>query len=200
MPVTLTDDVLRDIERRLSEPLFQGVPIGATLTDFLAINFLGGQLSTSSRAALRGFLGWWRFLLFGPRRRGGPVRLERDRLLLTWTSDTPRFNDLLEPVIAELDPNQCNVLGRPLSIRSRLDKAIGYCTADQVMNIGVDRSVWRREYGRCRPAWHRHLWQWLQAHSLPRSLFPHLAARWPHDLGNSWLSKGCSKAARRPWY
>ncbi len=173
--IILSDDVLRDLEQRLSDPLFLDMPIGATLTDFLAINFLGGHLKTSRRAALTALFGWWRFLLFGPRRGGRPVRLERNRLLLTWSSDTPRFNDLLEPVIAELDPNQCNVAGRATSISSRLDKAIGYCTADQVMNIGIDRAVWRREYRRCRPAWHRHLWQWLQVHCLPRALFPHLA-------------------------
>ena len=74
-----------------------------------------------------------------PRRRA--VRLERDRLLLTWSSDTPRFNDLLEPVIAEFDPGRCNVVGKPPSVRSRLDKAIGYCTVDQAMNVGVNRGV-----------------------------------------------------------
>ena len=118
-------ELFRDIEGRLSAPLFQGVPIGATLTDFFVINFLNAELSIRYAAAVRAFLGWWRFCLRGPRGHKDPLELERGRFLVTWSSDTPRFNDLVRPVIAALGPTRCNVIGRVASNGVELDRGIG---------------------------------------------------------------------------
>jgi len=174
-PICRSIEVIRELEDRLSKPLIQGVPIGKTLTDFLHNNLLNAQLSIRRRAALKAALAWWRFCLLGPRHREQQPRLEAGRLLLTWLSDTPRLNDMVAPVIAELDPKQCNVIGGAPSLRSKLDPAIGYCTAEQVIAFNGKRSDWRREYARCRSAWHSSLRQWIQDHHLPRRLFPHLA-------------------------
>jgi hypothetical protein len=168
-------EAFRDIEARLSRPLFQGVPIGATLTDFFVINFVSAQFSMRRKAAMKAALGWWRFCLLGPRSHKRPFQLETNRLLFTWSADTPRLNDLVAPVLAEFDPQQCNVIGTAPSIGNKLDPAVGYCTVDQATTFGINRSEWRREYARCRAAWHRSLRQWLHDHHLPRRLFPHLA-------------------------
>ena len=189
-------EMIRDIEERLSQPLFQGVPIGATLTDFFFINFINGHLSLRRTAALKAALGWWRFCLWKSRRREHSPRLQTGRLLLTWLSDTPRFNDLVLPVIAELDPQQCNVVGNAPLVKSKLDPAIGYCTMDQAILLDLDHSEWRREYAQCRAAWHSSLRQWLRDHRLSRRLFPHLATRLPCGPGEIWGSATFLDAVR----
>ncbi len=163
---------LFELENALYEPRFLGVPIGATLTDFFAINFQAGALSLSLAAALRARLGWWRFCWRGPRRKQPLSDLEPGRILVTWLDDTSRLNDLVLPVLAELEPGECNVIGGVASIRQRLPAEIGFCTKVQVTE--VDLRSWRREYARGRPEWHRRIRGWLRRHGLPGQLFPHL--------------------------
>lgn len=166
-------EALFELENQLYEPRFLGVPIGATLTDFFGINFRGGELPLSLTSALRAWLGWWRFSQFGARKRGPPAQLESGRLLLTWLSDTPRLNDLVLPVVAELEPRQFNVIGGAPSIRQKLPAETGFCTQDQI--LAVDSQAWRSEYAKYRTAWHRAIRRWLLQHGLPLRLFPHLA-------------------------
>ncbi len=164
---------LFELEDQLYEPRFLGVPIGATLTDFFAINFLCGELSLTLTSAFRARLGWRRFSQFGPRKRGVPAQLESGRFLFTWLGDTPRFNDLVLPVLAELEPRQVNVIGGAPSMRQKLPPETGFCTPDQTLE--VDSRAWRSEYAKCRTAWHRTIRRWLLEHGLPLRLFPHLA-------------------------
>ncbi len=168
----LPADALFELENALYEPRFLGVPIGATLTDFLASSFRGGTLPMSQAAVLRACLGWWRFCWRGPRNNKAHAQLNRGRLLLTWLIDTPRYNDLVLPVIVELEPRQINVIGGAESMRQKLGQEIGFCNWNQM--AGVDLRSWRSEYAKCRTAWHRTIRRWLRLHGLPLRIFPHL--------------------------
>ena len=164
----LPDETLFDLEYRLYEPRFMGVPIGATLT-----TCLNAHLPANPVAALRALLGWAKFYWFGHRGCQPLPHMEKGRLLLTWLDDTPRYNDMVLPVAREFRPEQYNVIGGYPALRAQLSPEVGYCTKYQICN--VDMRVWRNEYGRCRGAWHRQLLRWLRDHRLPLWLFPQLA-------------------------
>jgi hypothetical protein len=171
----LSIEVIRDLEERLSTPLFQGVSVGATLTDFFVTNFLNASRLPGYWSATMDILRLCRYFTLGPRGCSEPVLLKEGRVLFTWLADTPRYNDLIAPVLAEFDPGQCNVVGGGASIERHLNPGVGFCTATQAIGSGIDRVVWRQEYARCRPAWHCILRHWIRDHHLPRRLFPQLA-------------------------
>lgn len=166
-------DAIFELEDLLYEPRFLGVPMGATLADLLLSMFRTSTRFSGQTEALRARLGWWRFCMLGMRHADTLPRLETGRLLLTWLADTPRLNDFVLPVIAELGPRNCNVIGGTPSIRQRLLHETGFCTRYQV--TATARSAWQPEYARCRTVWHRRIRLWLDQHHLPHCLFPHLA-------------------------
>jgi hypothetical protein len=156
---------LFELEERLYEPRFMNVPIGAALTDLLKSRF-----DIRPVAALRSFVAWARYSCFGPRTHGGEPFLEPDRVLVTWLVDTRRYNDFVPPVLDELGCGQFNVIGGVESLRESVPAGVGFCTYADIE--GADRAVWRREYLRCRGAWHREVLRWLREHRLPLRLFP----------------------------
>lgn len=163
-------DALFDLEQRLYEPRFMGVPIGATLTDF----FVTSRYDVGPTSTLRSLLLWWYFVKFGPRHRSALPPLASGRILLTWHADTTRLNDMLLPVLAELDPERCNVIGGAPSLRRKVSPASGFCTEVQI--LPTDRKSWGIEYARCRVAWHCQIRRWLREHHLPIRLFPYFAS------------------------
>lgn len=165
----LPDDTLFDLENRLREPLFMGVPIGLTLT-----SHLNTQMPANPLAALRDIVGWVKLFVVGLRSDGTEPAFDAGRILLTWLADTPRLNELVEPVLRELGPGSCNVLGGERNVRARVPELAGFCSKYQICG-GIARSAWRREYRRCCGTWHRQLRAWLRAYGLSGWLFPHLA-------------------------
>jgi len=169
----LPSEAILELESLLYEPRFLDVPIGATLKDLLFGVFTVGSRPLGHAAALRARLGWWRFCWRGPRKQEAIPRLETGRVLLTLLADTRRLYELVLPVIAELEPRHCNVIGGGLSIHQKLPPETGFCTRYQMTE--VDLRTWRLDYGRCRTAWHKTIRQWLHRHRLPSALFVHLA-------------------------
>jgi hypothetical protein len=164
----LPDEMLFDLENRLLEPLFMGVPIGLTLT-----SYLNKQLPINPVDALKAVLGWLKFVWFGHRECQNLPHLEGGRVLLTWLANTPRLNDLVLPIVNELGSAQCNVIGGEKAIRDHISHEAGFCTKYQICK--VDMGDWRREYRRCCGIWHRQILRWLREHRLPLWLFPQLA-------------------------
>jgi hypothetical protein len=167
LPV-LPDETLFDLENRLLEPHFMGVSIGLTLTTCLNTHLPVNPLSAILSAAH-----WVKFCWFGHRGSKPLPQLPTGRVLITWLSDTQRFNDLVLPVAKELSPDQYNVIAAEPDVLKLIPDGVGYCTRYQV--CGVDLAVWRREYRRCRGLWHRQLWCWLHVHQLSGWLFPYIA-------------------------
>ena len=100
----------REMENALSNPLFFGIPLGATLNDWFITAFVDG-------------LGDWRWrrkwlmrLLYhrhriSPKihRRTGDT-LAAGRVLVTWSAPSPRFDRLLLPVLERFGEGECAVL------------------------------------------------------------------------------------------
>jgi hypothetical protein len=164
----LSDEVLFDLEKRLGEPFFMGVPIGCTLKACLCERFL-----VSPVAALKAFLGWGKFYCFGHRECQPLPHMKPRRALLTWLADTPRLNDLVLPVLTEMGQSECNILGGDSVLRKYVSADVGFCSQNQICK-GVIH-VWRSEYRRSFCAWNQTLLGWLRDHRLPLLLFPHLA-------------------------
>jgi len=169
----LPESAIFELEDLLYEPQFLGVPIGATLADLLLSMFSICGRPRGLSGTIKSCLAWWRFCWRGPRNREVFPQLEIGRFLLTWLADTPRLNEFILPVIEELGPEQCNVIGGAPAIRKRLTSDVGFCCLNQ--SVGIDLYEWRKEYGRCRTDWHKKIRGWLTRHRQSPRFFPQLA-------------------------
>jgi hypothetical protein len=129
--------------------------MGATLSECLLVQFLWGHGDWRWRAR---FLNLVRYLRHWLRPRRGHERdaaLPKGHILLTWYSSTPRLDDMLLPVLAELADEPCAVVYRHADIESRIPSSVSSIAWGQAVTYGVE--AWRQEYRRCRPEWKRRL-------------------------------------------
>jgi hypothetical protein len=164
---------LNDLKQQLTEPLFQGVPLGYTLSDIITIDFLNGNLVWDFRKMLfcRPLYGyhWCRGLRLTPQ----PLPGETGRFLLTWLNLRQSLRDLVLPLLQALGPAQCTVIGGDPRMSAQLPAATGFLTWKGVP--AFDLQEFRREYKHCAPAWHRRVKIWLRHLGLPSGIFRYLA-------------------------
>ena len=163
----------REMENALSNPLFFGIPLGATLNDWFITAFVDG-------------LGDWRWrrkwlmrLLYhrhriSPKihRRTGDT-LAAGRVLVTWSAPSHRFDRLLLPVLERLGEGECAVLYGRDGVAPLVPAGIVHLPYRDVMDF--DALAWRREYQRCWPAWRRTIKDACARYAFPEGAFELLA-------------------------
>jgi hypothetical protein len=161
------------MENALSNPLFFGIPLGATLNDWFITAFVDG-------------LGDWRWrrkwlmrLLYhrhriSPKihRRTGDT-LAAGRVLVTWSAPSHRFDRLLLPVLERLGEGECAVLYGRDGVAPLVPAGIVHLPYRDVMDF--DALAWRREYQRCWPAWRRTIKDACARYAFPEGAFELLA-------------------------
>jgi hypothetical protein len=173
MSPDISASVLREIETELSYPLFYGMPLGPALNDTLVIRLSWGHADwrRSRRVSQARRLQMW----LRPRRSdpsGTP--LPSGRILVTWNSHTPRFNDMLLPVVGELEKDGCAVVYWSADVASLLPSGVPGVGWGELMTYDV--RAWREEYARCRPEWRRRLKSVCARFDLPKATFELLSA------------------------
>jgi len=154
------------IEEAVDNTPFFGVGIGPSLNDFLL------QLVRSTEISpLLELTRSLRLALPSPQRRVPHVRPDaRHRLLFTWVRQTPRFSDLVLPVIRELGGPSCAVLGTEASMASRLPTGCDFYLEN---DLGPQHwTQWAAEFARAAPRWLSTLRRLLVAESLPKGISP----------------------------
>jgi hypothetical protein len=159
----------RELEAALSDPLFFGIPLGATLNDYFVTAFVDGLGDWRRRAK------WLRRLLYqrhriSPRihrRTGAPFAA--GRVLVTWSIPSHRYDRLLLPVLERLGEGQCAVLHGDDGVAPLVPAGIPHLPYREVMDF--DARAWRREYERCWPAWKRTLRDACARYGLPEGAF-----------------------------
>jgi hypothetical protein len=160
---------LRDIERRLSEPRFDGIPIGPALGNLLTTGFGYRRLDRSLKS-------WLIQLAVHCRYRTFPVRVERPlsledlggtaRIFVTCSSSNFRLTDLVFPVVRELGVGRCLILFPRVDVLPQLPAGASGVRWSQV--ISCSRREWAPKFRRWWPQFRRHLRTVCEEHSLGR--------------------------------
>ena len=134
----------RELEAALSDPLFFGIPLGATLNDHFITAFVDGLGDWRRRTK------WLRRLLYhrhriSPKihRRTGPT-FAPGRVLVTWSVPSHRYDRLLLPVLERLGEGECAVLHGHDGVAPLVPAGIPHLPYREVMDF--DARAWRREY------------------------------------------------------
>ncbi len=170
-PLFVPAEVLWEIEKGLSEPLFAGVSIGSTLGYILTLELMQGLAQWDYFSLV---MNWFRGRYHLYRRLPGsrPI-LRTNPILLTWIHARQSFRDLVLPVVKAIGPDRCQVVGGDPGMKTQLPPGTGFLTWSDVPN--GDHSVWRKEYRRCATEWHKRLHSILNVHGLPKAIFYRLA-------------------------
>ena len=184
--------VLHDVERELSEPLFHGVPLGPTLNDAVVIDLINGQCQWGWKDRGLDRIRRLRYAMCPPRAAARDVQLPQRRVLVAWMSASFRFSDLWAPVVIELGPEQCLVLGGNRGVLPMVPAGTSsVCWQDAV---SCDLAAWRAEFGRGWPEWKTRLERVCRQHGLPKGACQRLGL---HLLLNSRSVLGCFDLLRR---
>jgi hypothetical protein len=159
MSDTVLANILREFESELSSPPFFGIPLGAALSEALhrylfIYSPAGGQRPPP--------LGRWlsrarvvRHRLRPRQSRPEPSSVPVGRILVTWFACTPRYNELITPILAQLDEQSYAVIHEQAQVASCLQPGVAHVQWEQILQYDV--KTWRAEYKRCRPQWDQRL-------------------------------------------
>ena len=179
-PFEVSADALLDIERALATPLFEGVPIGSTLSDVYTVDLWEGKGVWSAKAVffdrLRARYHYWRGLRQGATTPTAimptVIMPTPGRIMVTWLHQRPHFDKLVLPLLDALDASRCLVAGREPSMLERLPDPTAFVSMSALPPI--DLAAWRKAYRRCAPRWRAQLEEVLEQHNLPRFIAPRL--------------------------
>lgn len=192
MPYELPDGAFREIERELSEPLFMGVPVGPALNDALVIKLVDGHGDWSRRERWRNRARIVRNRLVPQTAspRANPVLASH--ILFTWEKSTPRWDELLEPIVSELADLDRAVLFRGPEVAGLLQPGIP--ALDWKNFADFPAKVWKEEYSRCRPEWENRVKRLVARFDMPKAATEMLNLEL---LLSSQRIAGCLEALRR---
>lgn len=159
----------REMENALSDPLFFGIPLGATLNDWFITDFVDGLGDWRWRTK------WLRRLLYHRHRISPKIHRRTGdtfapgRVLVTWSAPSHRFELLLLPVLERLGAAECAVLHGRDEVAPLVPAGIAHRPYRDVMDFDV--RAWRREYRRCWPSWKRTIKDACARYALPEGAF-----------------------------
>jgi hypothetical protein len=178
--------LVRAFDTELARPEIEGVPIGSTLTDLLAIEFIngGGEWGIKERWLDR--LRWWRYYFRAARPPASAGQVVAGRILVTWRSSTARIDGLMAPLLAELSPDRCAVLYQNANVLNRLPPETDAVSWKQA--VAHNRGRWLSNFRNCWPQWRSRLQVLCTSFDLPRGARERLSLS---ILVNSQLAVGC---------
>jgi hypothetical protein len=158
-----------EMEAALSNPLFFGIPLGATLNDRFVTAFDDGFEEWQRRRK------WLRRLLYHRHRispkthRSTGATAAPGRVLVTWSAPSHRYDRLLLPVLERFDEGECFVLHAQDGVAQMVPAGIPHLPYREVMDFDV--RAWRREYERCWPSWKRTIRDACARYAFPEGAF-----------------------------
>ncbi len=172
--LTLSAEVLFEIEHEMNEPRFMGVPIGSTLGSIFYLQFFLGHGQWDLRAVWKERMRYWYHFFRSPRHFSSDWivdnRLEPERILLTMLYERPDMRDLMLPIAEKLG-FACNVLALNDRVAEALSPGIRALTTASLGSF-FERRAWKKEYQRCSLAWDQRLKRITNKHRIPRDVLP----------------------------
>jgi hypothetical protein len=162
--ITLTPDVLLEIEAALDVPPFFGIPVGVTLNEVLIVALYNAKRVWHLRARVTNCL---RYLY---QRYQQPAFSSRDfsqyagRIVFTWLFDRSDLKELILPLVQSYGHDDTVVVAPLASMQVQMPAQTAFVRFDEFPKI--DMETWRSEFDRCLPIWKHQLKQVLQKHSI----------------------------------
>ena len=170
MPLlNISPSTFRAIETELSKPPFYGIGLGPALNDSLMIEFFDGLKGWGLLARWKNRARYLKYWLRPLRSQKASAPLPDGSILVTWYQSTPRLDEMILPVLAELDGSPHEVLYGLPNVAPRIPAQVPARWWDQVLSYDV--AAWRAEYRRCRPEWSRRLKGVCRNFNLPAGSF-----------------------------
>jgi hypothetical protein len=171
-----TPEAIWEIERRLSQPTFRGVPVGSALAAVLYIDIWSGDGNWNLKNNLKNRARFFYHHLWHLRMRRqwkSDVGFCRGRLLVTWLGLDFRCTDLIFPVIRHLGYDRCVMLYPDPEMAEHLPQ--GAVGLDVQQATGYDVGAWLRDYLGCWKALRPVVKQIVRDFSFPYGVYLRLA-------------------------
>lgn len=165
----------RALEHELARLSYRGIAIGPTLNDALIVNFLWGNGDWASGARWVNKARLFRHFLRPRHARPFSAKEGRGRILVTWQDVSPRFDEMLLPIVAEIGPARCEVVTSLREYPAALAPEVPVRAWEDAIPFRVRE--WRRHYVAAAPGWRRQLKALCQQHGLPTGSYELLALR-----------------------
>jgi hypothetical protein len=173
--ITLSPDVLLEIEEALNTPHFFGIPVGVTLNDSMVIALYNAKRVWNWRAQVTDYLRYYYQYFHQPSFGYGDLDQYKGRMLFTWLFDRADMKALVLPLVENYNSDDTIVVGSLSSMRAQLAEDTAFVSWDEFPKI--DMKLWRREFDRCVPIWRQRLVQVLKQHAVPTGVAVFLLSR-----------------------
>lgn len=160
----VTWDAALELELALGSPTFHGCSIGSLLGDFYVIKLLTGLGRWTLASGAADCLRLCYHLTRGPRSAGLPDTPATNKYLVTSIAARPTLSGMIRPVIDQLGPENCAVLGG-VDVKPLLPASTTFLRWDELP--GIDMVEWRDAYLPCVPAWLRIIQEFRARYNLP---------------------------------
>lgn len=171
----ISPGLFRQVEGELASLRYRQLPIAPTLNDYLVISLLWGNSDQRLRTRWLNRARMLRHRMLPQHARSVPTDVPTGRILLTWQEATPRFNQLLQPVLGTMGVERVQVL------MGLNDPSHGFPEHTSVLSwhdeMRFHSANWRREYRRHAPVWQQKLEDVCRRHRLPDGTVELLALR-----------------------
>lgn len=169
--ITLSPEVMLEIEEALNYPCFFGSPVGATINEALIIAHAYDKWVLSWRSRIAHYLKvayylrsrYQRFL----QRSFRPMDFScyADRIVFTWLFDRSDLKAFVLPLVENYGFDNSIVVGPLVSMQSQWPDQTTFISWDEFP--AIDMNAWKREFVHCAPTWRHRLSQVLEKHSVP---------------------------------
>jgi hypothetical protein len=173
--ISLSPDVLLEIEEALNSPLFFGIAVGVTLNDMLTTALYDAGRVWCWRRRVKDVLRLIYQRFHQPAFGSRDFSQYKGRIVLTWIFDVPHLKELVLPIAENYDSDDYVLLGSYASMRGAMPDKDNFILWDELPKI--DMKVWRKEFDRCLPTWKNRLNQVLEKHSIPSYVVMFLLSR-----------------------
>jgi hypothetical protein len=174
-PISLSPQVLQEIEEALNIPLFFGIPVGAILNDTLISALYVSHRDWSWRARMKNLLRYFYQRFHQPAYSSKDFSQYAGRIVFTWLFDRTDLKAFVSPLLENYGSDASVVVVPYASMQAKLPVKTESVAWSEFPKI--DMREWRREFDRCVPVWRHHLYKVMERHSIPCYVAEYLLCR-----------------------
>jgi len=166
-------EIAWEIERRLSEPTFRGVPIGSVLANLIHLEIFAYNGDWSAKGILKNIARYFYHHLYQRKEPAPDMSLYTGRVLVTWIGQDFRCSDLIFPIVKHLGCDRCVVLYPNPEMAAFLPPGVMGLNIFQASSYDI--KTWRRDYLRFWKDFRPTVKQTIRELGLPSAFYYRLA-------------------------
>ena len=174
-PGRVRPDDLLDFENRISSHPFMDAPLGASLNDLMAIEFLNAAQPWGLAMAAKDVAAYiWHTAAsvrpMRPRLDESIIDSNRGKVLCTWISRRPQFERLILPVVRHLGSNNVLILGSDRRMSGGVPSGFSFVARGDVPCAPI--ASWYPRYIGVTKWWAKEISEFVSRQNMPRWILP----------------------------